>query len=280
MTGIYSSLSVSMRSFLWMCLVWFGLGVVGTACYAEEEPAEEEAAETEKNGLKKILAEFENIEVGVGDEQTPLKFNQKPLLRWPNITRKVPFGGTFIWTRDGRPEVIACIWEFEGAGLWFGIQSLSADKVIARKGNTTFWRSDKPDIEFQKLTGAAPPTDSPVKRLSQMKEFAGRFRARVRNTGKDTEELRLLTTPIYRYTSGKIIDGTLFAFVQGTDPEVILHLEARRHKGEKGEVTEWYYGISRRSVMPLEAMLDDKQIWSVESVWGGPSEPFFQSKLP
>jgi len=45
-------------------------------------------------------------------------------------------------------------------------------------------------------------------------------------------------------------------------------------------VTAWHYGISRRTVMPLEAMLDDKQIWSVEYTQGGPDQPFYQGPFP
>ena len=42
--------------------------------------------------------------------------------------------------------------------------------------------------------------------------------------------MRLLAQPIYRYenTKGDLIDGGLFVFVLGTDPEAFLLIEARR----------------------------------------------------
>ena len=50
--------------------------------------------------------------------------------------------------------------------------------------------------------------------------------------------MRLLAHPIYHYenTKGDLIDGGLFAFVQGTDPEVFLLVEARRPGGLRPRV--------------------------------------------
>ena len=61
--------------------------------------------------------------------------------------------------------------------------------------------------------------------------------------GSDREELRLLPQPVYRYESEdpEVQDGGVFAFVQGTDPEVLLLLEAVRTEG--GLV--WIYGFVR-----------------------------------
>ena len=61
-------------------------------------------------------------------------------------------------------------------------------------------------------------------------EFNGR--GRLRRPGVD-RDLRLLTTPIARYgkAGGDPEDGALFAFVEGTDPEVFLFVEARAGHG-------------------------------------------------
>lgn len=275
-----SRLRNSMQSFNRVAVVVL-VSTLGALCCVADEPVDgEEQNEAGKEGIQKIVASLDNVKVTAGDDEVPLDFQKTPILRWPNIRRGTQFGGTFIWTRDGRPEVIACIWDWEEAGMWFGIQSFSASKVVAKKGGGTFWRSDRPDLEFKKFDGVAPPADSPIKRLSQMKELAGRFRARVHNGGKNTEELRLLTTPVYRYKSGNIVDGSLFAFVEGTDPEVMLHFEARRLSTGKSQETQWHYAISRRSSFGVEAMLDDKNIWSVEETRGGPTAPFFVGPFP
>jgi hypothetical protein len=57
-----------------------------------------------------------------------------------------------------------------------------------------------------------------------MKEIARRFHCRLSGNGPEDQDLRLLPSPIYGYNSDQadVLDGALFAYVQGTDPEVIL----------------------------------------------------------
>ena len=99
-----------------------------------------------------------------------------------------------------------------------------------------------------------------------MKALATQFSATLikwREDGSDREELRLLPQPIYRYESEdpKLLDGGVFAFVQGTDPEVLLLLEAARKAGD----AVWMYGFVRRSSGVLEARHRDKPVWSSPS---------------
>jgi hypothetical protein len=72
--------------------------------------------------------------------------------------------------------------------------------------------------------------------------------------------LRLLTTPIYRYGDPKseVIDGALLAFAQGTDPELLLLLEARA----AAERRQWHYAIARLTMWELEARFEGRAVWS------------------
>jgi hypothetical protein len=102
-----------------------------------------------------------------------------------------------------------------------------------------------------------------------MKELARRFSCRL-SSGGDGEALRLLPRPLYRYQveHADPMDGALFAFVQGTDPEVVLVLEATHHAGE----SRWQYALNRRTPAALEADLDGQRIWTVPRSWGAPDE--------
>lgn len=280
MIQVHSCVRHSMQSPLMAAAAWLVVSLGALLCFADEPDEGDDTKEANKAKLQEVIKAFDNLEITIGDDPEPLKFNKTPVLRWPNLTRGTIVGGTFIWTKDERPEVIACLWDWEGyGGVWFAFQSLSSGNLVAKKGGGVFWRSDKPDVEFAKLEGAPVPADSPVKRLAQMKELADRFRARMHPHTGGTEELRLLTTPLYRYKSGEVIDGAIFAFVQGTDPEVTLHLEAIRSKADGKDVTDWRYAISRRSGRPLDAMLDDKHIWSAGRSDGAPDEPWYQAPL-
>ena len=72
--------------------------------------------------------------------------------------------------------------------------------------------------------------------------------------------LRLLAQPIYRYenTKGDLIDGGFFAFVQGTDPEVFLLIEARRPPG----CTRVAFGATRMHGIYLRLNRGGREVWS------------------
>ena len=69
--------------------------------------------------------------------------------------------------------------------------------------------------------------------------------------------------PIYRYGAAgeEVNDGALFAFVQATDPELLLVVET--HRAKAGE--EWHYGLARMTDQALEVRFDDRPVWSVDS---------------
>jgi len=95
-----------------------------------------------------------------------------------------------------------------------------------------------------------------------MRSFAERFTAAVdpSRSGKwqDRHQLRLLTTPVYRYAdAAEVLDGALFAFVQGTNPEVLLLIEAPQ--GESPG--RWQYGFAPMTSFEAQVRRDDKIVW-------------------
>ncbi len=86
-----------------------------------------------------------------------------------------------------------------------------------------------------------------------------------------------MPSPLFRYKTDRrdLVDGAVFAFVQGTDPEVVLVLEARRADAK----VQWQYALTRRSMLALEAKLDGETIWSVKHGAGAPDEPWFQGGI-
>ena len=75
-------------------------------------------------------------------------------------------------------------------------------------------------------------------------------------------ELRLLPTPLYRYPAAKtgVVDGALFALVStaGTDPEVLLLLEAKAIDGKM----RWEFALGRFSDWELRVHRKDKEVFS------------------
>jgi hypothetical protein len=232
----------------------------------------EDPAKTSEDDLREILGAAERYELFLGPDRRRLQFQREPVLRWPNPTRETPEGATFVWTLDGRPEAIACIWKHQVLSLAF--HSLSTSKLTAQDGDQTVWRPETSGISLESFADAPQPANSATKRLSQMKDLARRFHCRLAGDRANNEELRLLPSPLYRYKTDRkdLFDGALFAYVQGTDPEVILILEARRREGQP---PDWQYSITRRSMLALEADFDGKRVWSVPQSIGAMDQPWF-----
>jgi hypothetical protein len=256
-----------------MSVVWIGLARIG----AGDDPAKDAADESRE----KIVRIAKGYQLFLGPDRVPLVMQQEPVLRWPNSTRDTQEGATFVWTLDGRPEAICCIWENGGRFLNHAFQSLSNSKLIAEHSGRTLWNPQKAGIELTSFPKAPQPADSAGKRLAQMKELARRFACRLNDDGK-LEELRFLPRPLYRYKVERkdLIDGALFAFVQGTDPEVVLVLEAARPDAKPETQPEWRYALTRRSMLALEADLDGKRIWDVPRSIGAPGETWFHGSIP
>jgi hypothetical protein len=191
------------------------------------------------------------------------------VLRWANSTRITYFEAcTYLWTFRGRPAVVACIFSTHRPGdpLQFchAFHSILRQPVVVEKEGRRIWYPASSGIEFKRAPDAAPPGQSAVARLRQMKGMAAQFSptlVRWREDGSDREELRLLPQPIYRYESAdrELLDGGVFAFVQGTDPEVLLMIEAVHDR----DGFAWEYGFVRRSSGILEARHRGKLVWTV-----------------
>ncbi len=139
-----------------------------------------------------------------------------------------------------------------------------SEPIVVERGGQRLWYPAKSGIEFPSVPDAPAPEQSPAARLRQMKSLAGQFTVtlvRWREDGTDREELRMLPQPIYRYESEdpEVLNGGVFAFVQGTDPEALLMLQAVR----KGDGWEWHYGFVRRTSGVLDARHRGKLVWHV-----------------
>lgn len=83
-------------------------------------------------------------------------------------------------------------------------------------------------------------------------------------------ELRLVSQPLLRYEPAdkRIVDGALFSFSLGTDPEVLLLLEARPEKDRPEKDRVWQYAFARFHFVDLTAFHKDQEVWHVDLIPG------------
>jgi hypothetical protein len=133
--------------------------------------------------------------------------------------------------------------------------------VVTRANALNEWKPQA-GLARKDLPDAAPPAATPGARLTQMRRLAQEFSGHSIDRDAKRWELRLLPTPMYRYPTAKtgVADGALFALMSsaGTDPEVLLLIEAR----EEGGKPRWEYACGRFSDWELHIIRKDKEVWS------------------
>ena len=209
-------------------------------------------------------------EFTAGEAGNPkLALHPEPILRWSNPTIGKMIGEVFVWTDNGRPTVIGSWyhWFSPDWGRTLEVTSLAPGRIAGRIEDIRFWNSEKADLTLKALSNADAPAKTPAARLVQMRRLAGDFVANLADTRSDDaavkRQLRMLTQPVFRYPvpneKATYADGALFAFVEGTDPEVFLMLEATSTKAG----VNWQFGLVRMNGDALRVTFRDQEVWSV-----------------
>ncbi len=211
-----------------ICLLWHGAMATGLAqSTSDEVSAEDKAAEVHR-WADRVADE---IQIRPVNASTFGKRVPGSLIRWSNPIADDVFGDCYLWTQDGKPSAFLSVYAFydtvDNRRLTF--QSLSEKPLLAQRNESTIWKPELPGIQWLQTVRLPEPGQTPVIRTRQLKIIANSCVAKIseRNDPSSFRQLRLLAKPLYRYTaaSESILDGAVFAFVDGTDPELLLLIE-------------------------------------------------------
>lgn len=232
---------------------------------------------------KESLAAFAKIAAGYrvmpGAGQVA-ELDEKPVIRWNKPVSNIKDAALFFWMREGRPVAAGTFLWQGGSGLYHEFQSLVPGPLKAERDGESVWASAKPGVTFAPVPGAPAPADTRNKRLIQMKSLAEGFRTEAVKTppyyGENSVyKFRLLPKPLLRYADpGRPeLEGAVFAFVQDTDPEVLLVLENRAHAGG----TRWEFALAPMMGWKATGWYKDVEVWSVERQHPAhdPTQPYF-----
>ncbi len=218
--------------------------------------------------MRRTVKAFQTVAIE-GDKKIPVPLEREPLHRWTDPTRAKPDGSLWVWRSSGRPVAALAIelnlenlsqWSFEFISLSTGLVESADDRLR--------WTPQKPGVIFQEIPGAPAPAAGEAARLRQMHELAKRFSAtEFWDVTSQHYPLRLLPHPIDRYKDADsgLIDGAIFMFANGTNPEALLLIEAsRRGNGPP----KWTYAAATLTTAAPTLKLDRKDVWTSPNKYG------------
>lgn len=248
----------------------FSMGVVLVLAIAAgvafgEEKADDESRAAHLQRMKSIAGQFE-IEASVDRKPFAAKLAPKPLLRYNDPTRRqVDESTLWLWTERERPCALMAV-EFypnspKGPRWLVEVVSLSDSRIGVTRGDRWKWQAKQPGVIRRPIPDGGEPSEKASLRLTQARQIRSRFAAHEKEGTDGRIELRPLSNPIYRYKDEEagVIDGLLFAFANGTNPEVLLVLEAQRETTTSAAI--WIYGLAQMTGAGVYASLDDREVW-------------------
>ena len=276
------------------------IACLAVSLVAAEEPAAPKGARPEGvspdskelvETRRLIDAELPNWSIRAGRGNQSLELERSPVLRWTNPGTGRVYGDLFLWTDRGRPLVIMSLfkaWQ-PANGFHVELHSLTSGELEADRGGPPIWKPARPGIALVAVPEAPLPAESSVRRLAQMKAISREFSIvledrRVNEAGEE-QALRLLSQPLYRYPSSvpDAVDGGLFTFALGTDPEIFLLLEAKKTgDGAGGGPGEWQYGLVRMNDGVLTVLHKQREVFKAERAGDRDAmrDPYVLTRIP
>jgi len=190
----------------------------------------------------------------------PPKLLKSPVLRCNDPTREEEDGTVWLWL-DGKHPV-ACLCLFLVRDRWAYEHTSLTDEAMEVFGRPSWKWQPKAEARVWVTVNGAVPESAPARRR-EARAIADQLVASEFHMG-ETYQLRLLDRPLHTYADPGhgLLDGSLFAFVYGTNPEILLQVEAR----EIDSGRSWRVAFARLSSAEITVKLKDRQIWKVPPV--------------
>jgi hypothetical protein len=243
------------------------VGAIGCLGHADEKDQagksrDEDLATRRFELMRKRVA---SAKVESAERDFPRAFTTDPIFKYNDPTRGFVAGAVWKLGDEGRPKAILAT-ELRRKSLTLQGKPTISYEFTSMTTSPFSLRSDDMDwspkgtlFEFKPIPKAPAPEATPQRRLRQFREIARRFASNEEVNGVKLE-LRLLSTPVDRYTPPKAdrADGAIFFFTVGTNPEVVLLIET--------DGKEWSYAAGRMTGAQVVVLTLDGAL-----AWEGPT---------
>jgi hypothetical protein len=228
-----------------------------------------DAQADQPSALERFQQQAQGYEMRLADRRkSPLELSKQPILHWNNPAANDEDGAVFVWLLDGRPEVIGTMFTLRRAStgetvLKHSLHSLSGGPLTADHQGQRVWAPSVRGVEFHAVADAPEPAESSRLRLIQMKALAKDFSGKIVRLNGKSSELRLLPQPLVRYEPKRpdVVDGAIFALAEGTDPQALVLIEARKADG----APRWEFAFARFHFVTLYGYHKQQEVWRVDA---------------
>jgi hypothetical protein len=246
------------------CCAWCVLGL--PALLSGQEPADAKLKKLADDS--RTRAEGIEVKVAVGDRTTKATVHPEPLMKYTDVPRQIEMATLWVWHDDGRPVALGKVEAYqrkEGTKWLYCFASTSTGLVDGKWPDGRRFQARAAGIEWTTIKGPAPH-ETAAGRLRQMKELFQRFTATTRDDVlKTSDELRPLARPLHEYSSPKqgVVQGVVCGFAaNGTNPDVIVVLEAVSAEGDKDAPKSWRYGVVGMTASGISVKLDKTEVFT------------------
>jgi hypothetical protein len=213
-------------------------------------------------------AESIQVSVVVGGLTTKAKVCRNPLMKYTDVPRQIEMATLWVWQNQGRPVALAKVevYKRDAGSKWlYCFASTSTGLVEGTWPDGHRFQASRPGIVWTAIDGPVPQ-EKPAGRRRQMKELFRRFSVGERPLADKTfTELRPLARPLHEYSSPKqgVIQGVLCGFAaNGTNPDVIIALEAVSPAEGKDASKLWRYGVVSMTSTAVSVKLDKAEVFT------------------
>jgi hypothetical protein len=251
-------------SYLAGCWIVYILGSIGPARSDDSADAKSQKLFDESR------ARAERIEVQVTVDNRTIKpaLQPTPVMKYTDVPRQIEMATLWVWHDDGRPVALGKVeaYERQGGTKWlYCFASASTGLVDGKWPQGRRFQAKKHGIEWIPIKAPAPQ-ETPAGRRRQMKELFQRFSATCRaDVLKTSDELRPLTRPLHEYSSPRhdVIQGILCGFAaNGTNPDVLIGVEAVGKSEDRKPPQSWRYGIICMTASGVSVKLDRTEVFT------------------
>ena len=200
------------------------------------------------------------------DESVPVELLPAALHHYDDPDRDLHEATLWAWGREGRPVALAAM-EFysrpaAGVNAVYELVSLADSPLRAEStAGVWHWSPLQPGVVLHEFLGAGAAANTEVERLQQIRDLTKRLAAfEVVGPEQQRVELQLLAEPVHRYADAScgLLDGAILVFTHGSNPEIVLLIEAW---GQGTSAAKWHYGLARLSSGRLSVSLGGQDVW-------------------